>query len=95
MLDIGRATILADAPDAIACLLADARLVPQAELRRRVTQLKLSRKPTPRRRSAGSRRLADAPRLLRMVQWTGLGDQLLLEQIGQEPGRLQVARALT
>jgi ParB-like chromosome segregation protein Spo0J len=46
--DIGRATILADAPeDELASLLADAPLLSQAELRQRVRQGKTLRKPTP------------------------------------------------
>jgi transcriptional regulator with XRE-family HTH domain len=93
-IDIGRATILADAPeDAIPALLVEAPLLPQPELRQHISQLKALRKPTPLM-SADSRHLADALQLLRIVERTPPGDGAILEQIEREVARLQVDRAL-
>jgi ParB-like chromosome segregation protein Spo0J len=93
-IDIGRATILADAAeDELPMLIAEAPLLPQTELRQRVRQGKMLRKPTPLM-SVNSRRLADALQLLRTVQRCGPGDQAVLDQIEFEINRLLVQRAL-
>jgi ParB family chromosome partitioning protein len=92
--DVGRATILADASeDDLPLLLADAPLLSQAELRQRVRRGKALRKPTPLV-SPSSRRLADALQLLRAVRRCSPGDQVVLEQIELELDRLHVERAL-
>jgi transposase-like protein len=93
-LDIGRATILADAPDdELQALLAEAPLLPQGELRQRVRQSKVLRKPTPLI-SPDSRRLAEALQLLRQVQRSDAADEAVLDQISREIDRLHIQRAL-
>jgi ParB family transcriptional regulator, chromosome partitioning protein len=92
--DVGRATILADASeDQLPSLLAEAPLLSQAELRQRVTRGKALRKPTPLV-SPDSRRLSDALQLLRTVRRSSPGDLAVLEQIELELDRLHVERAL-
>jgi ParB family transcriptional regulator, chromosome partitioning protein len=93
-IDIGRATILADAPESeLPALLAEAPLLSQAELRQCVRDGKVLRKPTPLL-SVDSRRLDEALELLRRVRRSRAGDEAVLEQIEIELDRLYVERAL-
>ena len=94
VLDVGRATILADAPEeAISSLLAEAPRLSQAALKERVVQLKVLRKPTPPT-SADSRRLVQALELLRMVRRASREDQPVLDQLSCELARLLEERAI-
>ena len=94
VLDVGRATILADAPEeAISSLLAEAPRLSQAALKERVVQLKVLRKPTPPP-SADSRRLVQALELLRMVRRASREDQPVLDQLSCELARLLEERAI-
>jgi ParB/RepB/Spo0J family partition protein len=94
LLDVGRATVLVDAPeDALPSLLAEAPQLPQTALKQRVVQLRVLRNPT-LAASAGSRRLTQALALLRLVRRPGSGDRRVLEQLSQEIDRLLADRAI-
>jgi ParB/RepB/Spo0J family partition protein len=87
-LDIGRAMVLAQAPEeAVGPLLEEASGLPQAELWQRVAELRASHNATPRTR-LNARRLLEALRLLTLVDRAEREERGLAEQIHDVTARL-------